>query len=502
MKPTRKNCLKIAKEKYSKENFETIKVALEFAETSHVGQKRLSGEDYIIHPIATAITLMEINLEVPIVLAGLLHDVPEDTQIELEEIEKKFSKDVATIVDGVTKLGKVRYRGIERYAANLQKLFLAMAKDPRVVIVRFADRLHNLQNLQYHKPDKQKRIALEVLEIFVPIAHRLEMGWFRRQMEELAFKYAYPVAHKKIKKIANQQFRNIETCQKNIQKRILNDIQKENINLVELIKKPKSYYSIFKELPKVDNDITKIRDLIRNIYIVENNIECYSILGIIHKHWQPVKGNIRDFMTQPSPEGYRGLRTLVTCHRDHLIEFRTRTVEMEEQRKYGIILEWRQGNHKSSELAIHWLNELAEIQKEVLDYRKFLTNLESIKGDLLQRRILVFTPAGEMVDLPFDSTPIDFAYAIHTEVGNSFRSSRINGHQSKENQKLRDGDIVEIIVCKKDGGPKKGWLKITKTRRAKARIKEYFKKTTNNEQDSCFMDSLLEMKHPPIQMEQ
>ena len=202
---------------------------------------------------------MEINLEVPIILAGLLHDVSEDTDIELKEIGDKFGKDVATIVDGVTKLGKIRYRGIERYAVNLQKLFLAMAKDPRVVIVRFADRLHNLQNLQYHKPDKQKRIALEVLEIYVPIAHRLEMGWFRRQMEELAFKFAYPVAHKKIKKIADQQFKNIEACQKNVQIKIINDIKKEKINLVELIKKPKSYYSIFKELQKVDNDITKIR---------------------------------------------------------------------------------------------------------------------------------------------------------------------------------------------------------------------------------------------------
>ncbi|MBI5254386.1 bifunctional (p)ppGpp synthetase/guanosine-3',5'-bis(diphosphate) 3'-pyrophosphohydrolase [Candidatus Falkowbacteria bacterium] len=451
-----------------------VERAYAFAELAHQNQKRASGTEYIQHPLGTAEILAESKLPLPIIMAGLLHDVPEETKFTLNDIKKEFGADIADMVEGITKVGHVKYRGINRYVENLRKMFVAMADDVRVIIIKFADRLDNLQTLFVLPANKQKRIALETLEIYAPIANRLGMGDLQGRLEDAAFKYAYAEQYQWVDQLFKQRAPKKEQTLDRMLELAQKALKKENIKIKNIFGRKKRYYSLYRKLLKYDKNINQIYDIIAARIIVDDISACYAVVGIIHALWKPVKGRIKDYIAQPKPNGYQSLHTTVFGENGEIIEFQIRTMEMDEQAELGIASHWKyKETVPTSDKKIVWIEDLVKWMKSQQD-KNFL---EKIKIDIFQNRIFVFTPNGDVIDLPDGATPIDFAYHIHTGLGDKCGQVLINNEIAPLDFKLRNGDIVKIILDKNRKGPSAKWLSFVKTSTARHHILNYTKKT-------------------------
>lgn len=492
--PALNDLIKLVKQyNNNKSDLQKIRQAYEFADLAHRGQKRKSGESYITHPLATAMMLAQMKLDTPTIVAGLLHDVPEDTSYNLIDIEKKFGNEVAGLVMGITKLSKIKYRGNELYAENLRKMFISMAEDVRVVLIKMADRLHNMQTLSALPPHKRKRIAMEVLEVYAPIASRLGMGQIKGDLEDLAFPYVYPREWRWFEKnIIPAYKKRMEETEK-IQKEIEKEFNENKVKILSMHGRKKHYYSLYRKLlrPQYEKDISKIYDLVAIRIVVPTVADCYKVFGIIHKKWKPLPGRIKDYIAQPKPNNYQSLHTTVFSPSGKVVEFQIRTPEIHDQAEYGIAAHWhfKEGGLKffqhipgfhpkgyNPPKKLKWIHELTEWQKYVTDSRQYL---DSLKIDILKDIIFVFTPQGDVIELPEDATPVDFAFRIHTEIGNHCVASKINGQIASLDTPLKNGDMVEIITDKSRKGPNRDWLKFVKTSNARGKIKSFLLKKRN-----------------------
>ncbi len=455
-----------------------IKAAYNFAQKAHTGQPRMTGEEYIQHPLETAYKLAQINLDLETITAGILHDVPEDTEKTLEDVEEVFGKEIANLVTGITKLGTIKYRGLERYAENLRKMFVAMAEDVRVIFIKFADRIHNLKTLYALPPVKQQRIARESLEIYAPIAGRLGMEEFKGELEDLSFPYVYPEEYEWIKEISEKKYEEQKRFTEQVSK-IVNKDLKENSN-VQLIKtegRAKRYYSLYQKTMRKEMNIDKVYDIVALRIIVKTLEDCYTTLGHIHKLWVPVKGRVKDYISQPKPNGYQTLHTTVFGPDGRITEFQIRTKEMHEEAELGIAAHWAYKDDKEDfkipTQKLKWIKDLLEEQKKVTSPKSYL---KTLKLDFFKNRIFVSTPKGDVIDLPEGATPVDFAYHIHTDVGNKCMGAKVNDKKITLTTALKNGDIVEILIDKKRKGPSEEWLRFAQTHLAKNKIKSYFRK--------------------------
>lgn len=467
-----------------------IRRAFEFAADAHRGQKRLSGKDYISHPLHVAQILTELKLDPKAVAAGLLHDVPDDTPVSLKELEKNFGKEIAFLVGGVSKLGKLRYpkKGLEvepierrvktpidLRAENLRKMFFAMAQDLRVILIKLADRWDNMKTLDYLPKEKQKRIALETLEIFAPIAHRLGIGEMKGQLEDLAFPYLYPEEFKWLMENVKERYEKGKKYLKKVRPTLIKLLEKEKIYPIDIHQRAKHYWSLYQKLLRYEMNFEKIYDLVALRMIVKDVETCYKTLGVIHKYWKPLLGRIKDYIATPKPTGYRSLHTTVFCINGKITEFQIRTPEMHEEAEYGICAHWAHKEKidlKTQRKKFAWVRQLRDWQKEVSDVEEFLKGL---KFDFFKNRIFVFTPQGDVIDLPEGATPVDFAYAVHTEIGQKCAGVKVNGKMVSLSDILKNGDIVEIIV-EKSKKPSRKWLEFVKTSLARSQIKKWFRK--------------------------
>lgn len=463
-----------------KKEEELIVKAYKFGELAHNGQKRLSGDPYFVHAFETAKILAKLGMDTQTIAAGLLHDVLEDTKITEEEIKKEFGSDILFLIKGVTKLGTLKYHGHERHVESLRKFFVAMANDLRVVIIKFADRLHNLRTLGFIREDKRKRIAIESIEVYAPLVNRLGMGELKGELEDAAFPYAYPEEYAQTEEIIKEKK---DLYQKNlaeVKKELERELSKNKIKVVEIDYRMKHKYSLWKKLTKREMDIEKIYDIIALRVVVENVEECYKVLGLVHSIWKPLPGRIKDYIAVPKPNGYRSIHTTIfTGSAGGIAEIQIRTKEMHAEAAYGIAAHFaykEQGNKKveNDKLKFKWIEELKNLNYNPGKPKKFI---EQIKTDFFNDRIFIFTPKGDVVDLPEDSNPIDFAYSIHTDIGNHIFGARINGKMSQIFSKLKNGDIVEIVK-KKDSHPSGKWLEYVKTTIAKKHIKSYLEKNS------------------------
>lgn len=458
---------------YTNPDLETLRRAFDMADKAHAGEMRLTGQPFITHPLAVAFRLAEMGLHINVIVAGLLHDVVEDTGITLEDVRNAFGDDIASLVDSVTKLKQgIKYRGVERYAENMRKMFLAMASDVRVVFMKFADRLHNLQTLYGQPKYKQERIARESLEIYAPIASRLGMSEFKGELEDGSFAYLMPQEYERMKNIMDIKVREKGAYVSRIIDQTEKLLGQTNMTDYQVHGRVKRLFSLYKKLKRYQGDLGKIYDLIAIRILVNDVEECYAALGLLHQTWRPVPGRIKDYIAQPKPNGYQSLHTTVFTENGEIVEFQIRTVEMHELAEYGIAAHWRYkegGKHLKN---TRWMEELAQIQKELASRKDFLEQLEIMKIDIFKDRIFVFTPQGDVIDLPEGATPVDFAYAIHTEVGNKCTAARINDMMRNLDTPLKSGDIVEITTDKNRKGPNPDWLKFAKTRQARNKIKD------------------------------
>ncbi len=470
-----KDLEKVIKEQNLNVDLDTIRLAYDYAKDAHGDQKRKSGEPYIQHPLQAAITLAKWRMDQPTIIAGLLHDVCEDTEITNKQLAKEFGSEVEKLVDGVTKLGQLKYRGIERYLENLRKMFVAMAEDIRVIVIRLADRLHNLSTLEALPPEKQKRIALESLEIYAPIANRLGMGQIKGEIEDLSFPYVFPDEYKWLKNKIKGHFKEREKYVKKFQKDLAVILKDSSIEFQDIHGRDKHLYSLFKKLLKYNRDITKIYDLVAVRVIVKDVAKCYETLGIVHKYCKPLKGRIKDYISQPKPNGYQSLHTTVFTKQGKIVEVQIRTPDMHEEAEYGIAAHWhyKESGKKIQKEKILWVDQLAKLQKEVQGEEEYL---ESLKIDIFQTHIFVFTPNGDVIDLPEDATPVDFAYHIHTDLGHQCVGASVNEKNVSLDTKLKSGDVVEVYTDKNRTGPSEDWLEFVKTRSARHHIKHWFNK--------------------------
>ncbi|MBU0597068.1 RelA/SpoT family protein, partial [Patescibacteria group bacterium] len=476
IKETIDSLLKLVSLYAPKTDLELVRLAYDFAFDAHKDQIRKTGEPYIEHPLAVAHILAEMRIDPVIVTAALLHDVPEDTEVTLEEIEKNFGSEIAGLIAGITKLGKLKYRGVERYIENLRKMFVAMAEDVRVIIIKFADRIHNLQTLDALPPQKQYRIALESLEIYAPIANRLGMDEMKSQLEDLSFRYVYPKEYQRIKNLRDEKIKGMECYLPEIINKATNEFKKAGITINEIYGRNKCLYSFYRKLTRKNNDANSVYDLVAVRIIVPTVADCYATLGILHNIWKPVKGRIKDYISQPKPNGYRSLHTTVFSETGKIVEFQIRTEKFNDEAQFGVAAYWhydQEGAHMPRK-EVRWITELAELQKDILHK---LSDLEEIKVDFLQSRIFVFTPKGDVIDLPEGAVPVDFAYHIHTDIGNKCTGAKINEKMVSLDTELKNGDVIEIIMDKNRKGPSQDWLKFTKTHTARSRIKAAQKKS-------------------------
>ena len=462
----------------NKKEEELIVKAYKFAERAHEGQKRLSGEPHFIHPFETAKILASLGMDTQTIASGLLHDVLEDTKTTEDELKKEFGKDIVFLINGMTKLGTLKYRGQERHIESLRRFFIAMSNDLRTVIIKFADRLHNLRTLEFLREDKRYRIAMESIEVYAPLANRLGMGKLKGELEDAAFPFAFPKEYTQIEEIIKEKK---DLYQKNldeIQKELKKELSKNKIKVVEINYRMKHKYSLWKKLIKYEMNIEKIYDMIALRVVVESVEECYRVLGIIHSIWNPLPGRIKDYIALPKPNGYRSIHTTVFTGSGGIAEIQIRTTEMHAEAAYGIAAHFaykEQNNNKNNDkLKFKWLEELKDLYYLPNEPKIFL---EHLKMDFFNDRIFIFTPKGDVVDLPEDSSPIDFAYSIHSDIGNHVFGAKINGTMSHIFSKLKNRDIVEIIK-KKDAHPSSKWLGSVKTTIAKKHIKSYLEKNS------------------------
>jgi len=414
-------------------------------------------------------------MEPTVIVAGLLHDVLEDTDTKEEDLEKEFGKEIVSLVKGVTKLGKVKYKGIERNVENLRKFFVSVAEDLRVLVVKLADRLHNIETLRYVRPDKQKRIALETLEIYAPLADRLSMGRLKGRLEDAAFKYAYPKEYEEVHKLLIEKKDAKERYMIEVRNKLIEKIKDAGIKNFEIDYRQKHLYSLWKKLQKYNMDIGKIYDILALRVRVETVTDCYHVLGIIHGEWTPVPNRIKDYIAMPKSNGYQSLHTTIFTGTGGIAEIQIRTHEMHEHAENGsaahFVYKTEKFDDKISSKNLDWINKLHELNQEEEKPEKFL---EKIKINFFKDRVFVFTPKGDIIDLPEDSSPIDFAYAIHTDIGNHIQGAKVNGKNAALGTKLKTHDIVEIQI-NKNTNPSSKWLDYAKTSLARREINAYLK---------------------------
>lgn len=467
-------------------NTRLVEKAYEWAAKLHDGQIRKSGEPYLAHPLEVAFILAHMKLDLPTIAAGFLHDVIEDCQIPMETIEKEFGKDVATIVEGVTKLKNLPGYSdkITKQAENLRKILLAMAKDLRVILVKLADRLHNMRTLEAMPEHKQKRIAQETLEIYAPLAGRLGIDWVKTELEDLSFKYLYPENYEKLKKEVEKRIKEAKDFVEKV-KGILTNLLKENKIKGEVLGRVKHLYSVYRKLQKYNltiKDLDQVYDLIGFRLIVNSIEDCYKTLGLVHSLWKPVPGRFKDYISLPKPNMYQSLHTTVIGPEGKKIEIQIRTEYMDKIANEGIAAHflYKEGASidSSKYKQFEWIAKLIELQKELKHPREFL---ESLKLDLFPEEIYVFTPKGDVIVLPVGSTPVDFAYSIHTEVGHRCVRAYVNEKLVPLDYKLETGDVVRIETSPHQK-PSRDWLKFVKTSRARSRIKQWFKQEERERQ--------------------
>ncbi|HUS59973.1 MAG TPA: RelA/SpoT family protein [Nevskiaceae bacterium] len=475
----------------SQANFELIKKAYRLAKQAHAGQKRLSGEDFIAHPLAVIKTLADWRLDSGSIAAGLLHDTVEESETSLAKIKKEFGDEIANLVDGVTKIGEIKLRGkkSEAFVENLRKMIVVMARDLRVVLIKLADRYHNLKTLYVLPKEKQIRIARETLEVYAPLAERLGIGEMNGQLEDLAFPYFYPKKYQWLKKYSQPYFKKADEHIKKVKRKIIKALAEKSIR-AKVDGRKKHLYSLYKKLlrPEKDKDIERIHDLVALRVILETVEECYAALGVIHKLFKPVPSiGIRDFIAQPKPNGYQAIHTNVFCL-GRITEIQIRTNKMHEHAENGIAAHWYYGQQKTKgreDKAVEvgffaptekmtWIKELVKWQEEITDSKEFV---DSLRFDALSHRNFIFSPKGDVFDLPIDATPVDFAYKVHTILGDSCSGAKVDGKLVSLHYKLRSGQVVEIISSKIKKRPSRDWLNFVVTRTAKRRIEKHFRKS-------------------------
>ncbi|MEK7569762.1 MAG: RelA/SpoT family protein [Patescibacteria group bacterium] len=454
-----------------------LEKAFYFAERAHKDQKRLSGEPYFTHAFATAKIIAWLRMDAKTIAAGLLHDVLEDTPVTEEELKREFGPDIVFLVKGVTKLGTLKYRGHERHVESLRKFFVAMANDLRVVIIKFADRLHNLQTLEHVPAEKRERIALESLEVYAPLANRLGMGKLRGLIEDAAFPYAYPEEYEVVNNLIKEKKEPYEKYLAEVRHTLEKELRKNRVKVVEISTRIKHKYSLWKKLEKYGGDLEKIYDIIALRVVTENISDCYRILGIIHSIWKPLPGRIKDYIAVPKPNGYRSIHTTIFTGSGGIAEIQIRTLEMHAEAAYGIAAHFsykEKGAARDKKSKFEWIEELKNLKGALEEPKKFL---EHLRMDFFSDRIFIFTPKGDVLDLPEHSTPIDFAYSIHSEIGDHTAGAKINGKMSPILSKLKNGDIVEIIY-RENSHPSSKWLDASKTTVAKKHIRAYLEKNS------------------------
>src|SRR3989344_349140 len=442
----------------SNEDVAIIEKAYSFAKEAHEGQLRYSGEPYFCHLANVGETLASINIDALTVAAGLLHDTIEDCAILPRTIEKEFGKTVRFLVEGVTKLGKLKYRGIERHVESLRKFFVAMSRDVRVLLIKLADRIHNIQTLEYVPEAKRQRIALETLEIHARLADRFGMAKWKSILEDAAFPYAYPKEYEQVLAIIKHKRTTDEKYAEKIHRSIQKELAANGIKTARVDYRVKNLFSLWKKLARKEMDPDKVYDILAVRVIVKSVEDCYKALGIIHKHWRPVSGRIKDYIAVPKANGYRSLHTTIFRGDGGVIEIQIRPEEMHGEAQYGIAshLAYKEKNilKGETERNLAWVKELAKWQKEVAKSDEFMEHLHM---DFFKDRVFVFTPKGDVIDLPEESSPIDFAYAIHSSIGDHVSGAKINNKLVSIETKLKNGDIVEIET-KGSSSPKRKWL--------------------------------------------
>lgn len=460
-----------------------VREAYEIAHDAHQGQIRASGEEYICHPLGVASILAELQIDALTISASLLHDVVEDTAFSLEEIEKHFGKEVAMLVDGVTKLSRIEYKSKEeQQLENFRKMFLAMARDIRVVLIKLADRLHNMRTLKHMPEYKQRRISQETHEIFAPLAHRLGISNVKWELEDLAFRYLEPEKYYELVEKVKQKRREREQLI-NEAVRILSARLEEVDIKADIQGRPKHFYSIYKKMLKGNKDLSEIYDLSAVRILVDTVKDCYGALGVVHTLWKPLPLRFKDYIAMPKSNMYQSLHTTVIGTEGQPLEIQIRTMDMHRTSEYGIAAHWRykegsKGANKDFDEKLAWLRQVSEWQQDLRDPHEFM---ETVKMDIFSDEVFVFTPKGDVIDLPAGSIPIDFAYRIHTGVGNRCIGARINGKMVPLETKLINGDIVEIITTKTGNGPSRDWLNIVGSSDTKNKIRQWFKKEKREE---------------------
>lgn len=468
--------IKIIEKYMTEDEVAFVMKAYEYAKLMHKDQKRKSGEPYIIHPVNVAIILADLDMDVETIVSALLHDVVEDTPATYDDIKEMFSEDVAKIVDGVTKLNKLNYKSSEAFQAeNLRKMILAMNNDIRVIIVKLADRLHNLRTLEYMNEEKRKQKAQETIEIYAPLAGRLGIFKIKWELEDLSLRYLDPEGYYDLVEKINKKRSEREKEINEIIKKISAELDKQELHY-EISGRPKNFYSIYKKMKGKSKSFESIYDLIAVRILVDTVKDCYAVLGIVHSMWKPLPGRFKDYIAMPKPNMYQSLHTTVISDTGEIFEIQIRTYEMHEVAEYGIAAHWKykggktQGKDVDSKL--DWLRQLLEWQKDLKDPKEFI---DTLKIDFFDDEVFVFTPNGDVVDLPEGSTPVDFAYRVHTGVGNTCVGAKVDSRIVPLNYKLKNGNIVEVITQKSSSGPSRDWLKFVKSPRAKQKIKQWFK---------------------------
>lgn len=474
------------KSNFSDQEKNLIQKAFEFAKKAHDGQKRAGGEPYITHPVAVAEILSNLNLDSATIIAGLLHDTVEDTSITEYDIEKNFGRDVAFLVKGVTKLSRIEYRDQpltkqNLHTRSLRKMFFAMAEDIRVILIKLADRYHNMQTIKDLIADKRKRISLETLDIYGPIAERFGMGHIKGELEDMAFPHAHPEEYEKFIGLVKDEYTDRQKYLEKFQPIIIGKIKAENISIIDAHSRAKHYFSLYKKFLKHNRDFSRIHDLVALRTILPDVSSCYAAMGAVHKNYKPLPGLIKDYIAFPKLNGYQSIHTTVFCEQNKILEIQLRTPQMHEHAENGIAAHWFYGEsnkdkfHAADLKEAEWVAKLKNWMKNSDDNEFF----KSLRTNFFSDRIFVFTPKGEVKDLPEGSTPLDFAYAVHTGLGHATQGAKVNGKLVPLDYNLKSGEIVEIVKAKK---PKvsPAWLRVVKSPETKKKISSWLKQNSSS----------------------
>ena len=460
---------------------QVVRQAYERAASAHRGQRRLSGEDYVNHPLEVAAILADLELDAETIAAALLHDTVEDTNLTAEEVQREFGPEVARLVEGVTKLGRISLRtDQQQQAENIRKMMVAMAEDLRVVLIKLADRLHNMRTLQPLAEAKRRKISRETLDIYAPLAHRLGIGQIKWELEDLAFRNLEPDAYEDVVGRIARKRADREALVSDLREILARELEKVGIQ-AEITGRPKHIYSVWQKMVREGKDFSEIYDLSAIRVLVDSVRDCYGVLGVVHSLWKPMPGRFKDYVAMPKSNGYQSLHTTVITHTGEPIEIQIRTQEMHRVAEFGVAAHWTYkegGKDASFDQKLSWLRSLLEWQNEVGDAESFLN---TVKVDLFQDEVYVFTPRGDVINLPAEATPVDFAYRIHTEVGHRCIGAKVNGRMVPLDYALQNGEIVEILTSKGPHGPSRDWLSFVKSASAKERIRKWFKSQRREE---------------------